>query len=479
MTNRTLIKGGHVVTMDPTIGVLETGDVLIEDNLILAVGANLDAPDAVVIDATDRLVIPGMVDTHRHTWQTQMRAICSDMTISGYMNTLRMAISPNYTAEDVYIGNLVGALEAIDAGVTTVLDFSHCNNSPGHAEGALTGLLESGIRGVFCYGFFDSNPPVQGFDTHSDRVADYKRLVTQNRDQDLITFGVSVNELGLVPFSQTEAEIAAARETGGLIAFHTACFFGTPLSNGIKDLHRAGLLGPDQVHIHAVALDELEWEYLGKAGTKVSIAAETEMNMGMGWPQMENCRKNDIKPTLSCDIISLNSGSLVPQMRLAIAAERHAQNEPINLSGEMPASLQTSVMDVLEWVTINGAEACGLGDVTGSLTPGKRADVVIAGNKETFTGQPAINPVGSLIFQSTPQDIRDVFIDGRHVKKDGKLVGFDLADLFQRSNASTTEILRKVHKDFPVLPPAIEGSKFAEREKEAGANISTPANTRA
>jgi hypothetical protein len=102
---------------------------------------------------------------------------------------------------------------------------------------------------------------------------------------------------------------------------------------------------------------------------------------------------------------------------------------------------------------------------------GKRADVVIAGNPDTFTGQPAINPVGSLIFQSTPQDILDVFVDGRHVKKDGKLVGVDLPELFARSNASADEILRKVHKEFPVLPPPVEGSRFEEREKQAKGNI--------
>ena len=471
MSKRTLIKGGHVVTMDPALGVLETGDVLINAETIEAIGAHLDAPGAEVVDASKRLVVPGMVDTHRHTWQTQMRAICADMSISGYMNTLRMAISPNYTADDVYVGNLVGALEAIDAGVTTLLDFSHCNNSPGHADGAIGGLLDSGIRAVFAYGFFDSNPPVKGFESHTERVADYKRLVEKYSNQSLVRLGVSVNELGFVPFSQTEAEIAAGRDTGGIIAFHTACFFGTPLSNGIKDLHKAGLLGPDQVHIHCVALDDEEWQYLGEAGAKVSIAAETETNMGMGWPQMQSCRRHNIKPTLSCDIISLNSGSLVPQMRLALAADRHAQNEPINKSGAMPESLKTTVLDVLQWATINGAEACGLGDITGSLTVGKKADVVIVGNPATFTGQPAINPVGSLIFQSTPQDILDVFINGRHVKEDGKLVGVNLPQLFARCNASADEVLRKVHKDFPVLPPPVEGSKFAEREKQAKDNI--------
>lgn len=471
MGTRTLIKGGHVVTMDSQLGTLDRGDVLLSDERIEAVGRDLQAPDATVVDATNRVVIPGLIDTHRHTWQTQMRAVCADMSISGYMNALRMAISPNYTADDVYVGNLVGALEAVDAGVTTVLDFSHCNNSPGHADGAIGGLLDSGIRAVFAYGFFDSAPPEVGYADHAERVKDYHRLVREHSNQSLVRVGVSVNELGFVPFEQTRAEIDAAREEGEIVAFHTACFFGTPLSNGIKDLHAAGLLGPDQVHIHCAALDEQEWAHLGEAGCKVSIAVETEMNMGMGWPVMAECRRRNIKPTLSCDIISLNSGSLVPQMRLAIAADRFAQNDPINRAGQMPESLQTSVHDVLGWATINGAEACGLGAVTGSLTPGKKGDVVIVGNLRTFTGQPSIDPVGGVILQSTPQDVQDVWINGTHVKKNGELVGVDLPALFARSKASTDEILRKVYRDFPVLPPQVEGSRFSEREKAAQDNI--------
>ena len=144
MPERLLIRGGHVVSMDDAIGDLTPGDVLIEDERIVAVGPGIDASGAQVIDATGQIVLPGFVDTHRHTWQTCLRGICADWTLRDYFRGIRQRISPNCSADDVYAGNLVGALEALDAGVTTILDFSHCNNSPEHADQALAGLLEIG-----------------------------------------------------------------------------------------------------------------------------------------------------------------------------------------------------------------------------------------------------------------------------------------------------------------------------------------------
>ncbi|MGW6796725.1 amidohydrolase family protein [Streptomyces chartreusis] len=471
MGKRTLIRGGYVATMDPELGNLVSGDVLIDGDTIAAVGQNIHAEGAEIVDAAGKLVIPGMVDTHRHTWQTQMRGICADMSLLEYMNTIRLAISPNYEPDDVRLGNQLGALEAINAGVTTILDFSHCNNSPEHADAAVTGLVDSGIRALFSYGFFDSSPSTTKFVDHEARLADFRRIFDTYTGTPRITFGVSLTEIGLIPWEHTVAEIRTARELGARIALHTGCVWGSAVTGGIKELHHAGLLGPDQVHIHANTLDEEEWTYLGRAGAHVSISPETELNMGMGWPVFEECRAHGIKPTLSCDVISLNSGSLVTQMRLGIAADRFAQNDPINRANRMPHSVQTQSMDALGWATINGAAACGLDDVIGSLTVGKKADVVVVGNAESFTGQPAINPVGSLVFQSTPNDVSDVFIDGRHVKRNGKLVGVDLPDLFAQSNASTQRVLDEVAKTYPQLPPPMQGSNFEALEEAAAANL--------
>ena len=471
MLDKILIRGGHVVSMDAAVGNFPKGDVLIEGDKIIAVAADCGGVDAKLIDATDKLVIPGMVDTHRHTWQTQMRGICADMTLIDYMNTIRLAISPNYTSYDVYIGNKLGALEAINAGVTTILDFSHCNNSPAHSDGAVTGLRDSGIRALFCYGFFDSSPETTAFGSHEERIGDYERILRTYSSEPNLTFGVSLTEVGLLPWPKTVAEIEAARRTNGRIAVHTGCFWGSVVNTGIKEMFAAGLLGSDHVHIHCVGLDDEDWNCLEQSGAHLSIAVETEMNMGMGWPAFCECRKRKMKPTLSCDVISLNSGDLLTQMRLALAAYRFADNDPINKRGAMPEKLTVTARDAFEWVTINGAIACGLEDRIGSLTPGKQADVVVIGNPSSFTGQRAIHPLGSAVFQSNPSDVWDVLVAGRELKRNGQLVGIDLKQLFAEANRSAETILNKVRQVHPVLPPPSQGSDFEALEQRAKENL--------
>ena len=176
MAARVLLRGGYVLSMDPVLGELERGDVLIEGDSIAAVGARLEAEDAELLDVSGHVVMPGFIDTHRHTWQTPFRGICADWTLEDYFRGMRMSISPNCSAQDVYAGNYVGALEALDAGVTTILDFSHCNNTPEHADAAVQGLRDAGIRAVFAYGYFPAPMSEPAFTEHGQRLADARRL---------------------------------------------------------------------------------------------------------------------------------------------------------------------------------------------------------------------------------------------------------------------------------------------------------------
>src|SRR5947207_5652847 len=190
VTERVLIRGGYVLTMDPELKDLTVGDVLVEGDRIAAIAPHLDASDAQVVDTRGCIVMPGFVDTHRHTWQTQMRALCADWTLTDYFLGMRLAISPAYSADDVYRGNFVGALEALNAGVTTLLDFSHCNNSPDHADAAVKGLRDAGIRALHCYGFFASQPSNPAFPSHDSRRADFDRIVRTYASADaLVSIG--------------------------------------------------------------------------------------------------------------------------------------------------------------------------------------------------------------------------------------------------------------------------------------------------
>ncbi len=448
---RILIQGGHILTMDPQLGDLPAGDVLVEDDLITAIAPRIQALDAELIDARGHIVMPGMVDTHRHTWQTQMRGLCADWTLNDYFNGVRLALCRAYNPEDVYIGNYLGALEAINAGVTTILDFSHCNNTPMHADAALDGLSHAGIRALFCYGFFASSPDSRAFATHSARIADLERISASLQPGGLLTTGVALTEVGLVPWADTMAEIEAARRVGGRIAAHTGCVWGSAICMGVREMDAAGLLGADQVHIHCNALGDEEWAMLARSNAKVSISPETELNMGMGAPVFGKCRQFGIKPTLSCDIVSLNSGDLFTQMRLGLAYQRFADNDLINRSGAMPEKLSYRARDVLQWVTVNGAQACGLEAKVGSLAPGKQADLIVLGG-DSFTMRPRHDAAGSVVFQATAHDVRDVMIAGQLVKRAGALIKVDLPRVLDRAEKSAREILARVSADAPESP---------------------------
>jgi cytosine/adenosine deaminase-related metal-dependent hydrolase len=454
MSDRTLIKGGYVLSMDADVGELEQGDVLIEGEEIVAIAPSIDATDAEVVDADGAVVMPGFVDTHRHTWQTTLRAICADWPLMDYFRGIRQTISPRYVADDVYAGNYVGALEALNAGVTTILDFSHCNNTPQHGDAALKGLRDAGIRAVFGYGYFPAPSEESGFGDHSERIADARRIKAEylSSDDGLVTMGIALTEVGLLPFELTKAEVDSAREMGALLVAHTGCTWGSSITGGLPEMHMHGLLDEAQVHVHCNCLTDDEFDLLAGAGSKVSISPETEIGMGMGHPVFSQCLSRGIKPTLSCDVISLNSGDMFSQMRLGLTFQRCMENDPINAEGAMPQHFNLTVRDALGWGTINGAEAMGLGSRTGSLTPGKKADVIlVAGNGLNMTPRPEV--VGSVVFQANPSNVTDVFVSGRAVKRDGELVGVDMADVRRLADESSERIFSNVLAAGPLLPP--------------------------
>ena len=459
MSRRVLVHGGFVVSMDDAIGELPRADVLIEDDRIVAVGPGLEATDAERIDATGGIVLPGFVDTHRHTWQTCLRGICADWTLRDYFRGIRQRISPNCGADDVFAGNLVGALEALDAGVTTILDFSHCNNTPQHADAALQGLRESGIRAVFGYGYFPAPSAEPGFADHAARLADARRIRADELpgDDGLITMGIALTETGLLPFDLTIAEAQSARDLGVPTVLHTGCSWGSALTEGVPELQRHGLLGPDQVHVHCNTLDDRDFDRLAQAGCKVSSSPETELQMGMGHPVIVRALERGMRPSLSCDVISSNSGDMFAQMRIALQFLRCIENDRANARNQLPQTLSLTVRDALGWGTCNGAHALGLEDRIGSLTPGKQADVVVLGGQR-LNMTPIADPVGAIVAQANPSNVDHVLVAGRVVKRDGQLVGVDLARIRRLAQESSERVLRAATADGqPLLPPADRG----------------------
>jgi cytosine/adenosine deaminase-related metal-dependent hydrolase len=459
MSQRLLLSGGFVLSMDEEIGELPRGDVLIEDGAIAAVGERLQVQDAELLDVSGHVVMPGFVDTHRHTWQAPFRGVCADWTLEDYFRGIRMAISPNCSAQDVYAGNLLGALEALEAGVTTILDFSHCNNTPEHADAALQGLRDAGIRAMFAYGYYPAPADPPSFADHSERLADARRLRERelSGDDALVTMGVALTEVGLLPFEQTLAEARSARELQIPSVLHTGCSWGSPLTEGIPELAHHGLLSGDQVHVHCNTLDERNLRRLAEHDCKVSASPETELQMGMGRPVIRRALELGMRPSLSCDVASSNSGDMFSQMRLGLQFERSVRNDSFHARNQMPDSLDLGVRDALRWGTANGAHAMGLEERIGSLTVGKQADVIVIGGNR-LNVVPMADPVGCLVAQANPSNVRHVLVAGRFAKRDGELVERDVARAIELARAASERVLGAVTTGgAPLLPPAPEG----------------------
>jgi cytosine/adenosine deaminase-related metal-dependent hydrolase len=296
MTGRYIIKNATVVSVDPSIGVKYNFDVTIEDNVIAAVGQDLEVAGHEIIDGRNAIVSPGFIDTHRHSWQTQTRTIAGDHVLSDYLASLRHVYGSCYTPEDVYLGNLVGALESIDNGITYLVDHSHIMNSPDHADAAIKALRESGIRSVFCYGLWP-NPYWLGsaVDAEQDkkpnwRLHDAKRVkethFRSNKPTDIIRFGLAPQEPeGGLPIEDFISEIKVGRDLGAsIITAHIALGHWGRGNYVVRKLQEAGMLGPDLLLSHCAALEEDEIAAVNANGVSVSTTPDTEMQMAMGHP---------------------------------------------------------------------------------------------------------------------------------------------------------------------------------------------------
>lgn len=473
MSNRTIVTGGQLITMDDDYGDLPDGAVLVEGDRILAVARDRDefaGVDAVRIDAAGGFVMPGVVDSHRHTWMALLRAFSADHSLLEFLAKAFYGIGSLVTAEDMAAATTVGALEAIDSGITTIFDICDCVNSPDHAVAAVEALRASGVRSVYAYGMqkFEFQPA--GFAHHAERLATARKLRSDcfPGHDDMSAMGMLMSDFGTVPFADTAAEFRLADELDLLAASHTAAATSSVLLKGIRELNDHRLLRPGHVHIHANAFTDLEWRIIADTGGKVSTSPETEMQMGMGHPPIRAALDHGLLPGLSTDIVCAGSGDLFSQMRLALQFQRTVDNDRVHRSGTMPVELGLGVHDALTWATRGSAEALGLGDRIGSLTPGKKADLIIV--KPRFDLVRSSYPAGSVVLQSTAADVDTVLIDGQIRKRHGQLVGYDLGTVRTRANTALDR-LEAGARSLPQLGSAEIRGWFEQAERQASVHF--------
>ncbi|MFE9188209.1 amidohydrolase family protein [Micromonospora sp. NPDC007208] len=436
-TDRPVVfRNGLVLTMDDAHTVLPGADVLVIGGRIAQVGVGLTAPDdALEIDATDGILMPGMVDTHRHLWQTAMRGYGADWTLTQYFVWYYLESGRLFRPEDVYAGNLLGAIEAIDAGVTTTVDWSHGLQTPEHADAAVDALEAVDGRFVLAYGNIQQGP--WEWATSPEFRDFHRRRVDGGK---LAGFQLAFDVTGDPAFPE-RAAFEVARELGVAVTTH-AGVWGATNDDGIRLMHENGFMNPSTVYVHAATLTQDSYNRIAATGGSVSVSTESEQSAGQGYPPTWQLRHHDIPVSLSMDTSVWWSGDLFSAMRSTLGADRSREHLEAHAKQETITHCHLRAEQVVEWATRGGARALGMDATIGALTPGRQADVVLIKNDASPVMFPILNPHGHVVFQAQRADVHTVLVGGRVVKRDGRLVGVDLAAARARV-AATIDHLRE------------------------------------
>lgn len=462
--DRTLLRGAIIITVDPSFPSEFEGDILIEGQVIKEIAPRIEVDEAStkVVDLAGRIVVPGFVDTHRHIWQTPFRYAGADWTIVQYAVAMWGLAGPAYEPEDQYIALRIGLAEALNAGVTQVYDWNHNVNTPDHADETVRAHRDSGARVVFGYGqgspdwatFLD---PAIGVSTPppSEDIARVQNQYYSSANQ-LTTLALAARGPEVSPIEVVQLETEQARRLGLRQSIH--------IGNGswahirpVKQMHDLGLLGDDITWVHGNGLYDEDLQLIADTGGKASCAPELESHMGHGPVAIKRFLDRGVRPALSVDTCTNVSGDMFAIMRAALAITRGDYQNAQIAEGVDPTKAALKTTDVIEFGTLRGAESNGLGDITGTLTPGKQADLVVIS-----TDSPSMIPMnyaaGAVVMGANAGNVEHVLVAGRFVKKDFKLVDTDLVWLRTNAEAVRDRLFARVGGTRGGWLPSMEGA---------------------
>ena len=420
-----LIRGATVLTMDPAVPDLAAGDVHVRDGAIVAVAQKIEAPSARVVDGTGMICIPGFVDTHFHLWNSMFRLfVRDDVPTLGYF-PVTARLGPLMGPEDSYRSVRLGAAEALAAGVTTLHNWAHNTRTPEHADAELSAMRDVGVRGRFAYG-----TPVGLSD---DAPMDFAGLARVKKDwmpdkDNLLTLGICSRNVGaltiggsaaaasrgVLTIEQIKRDWDGARALGLPITMHTSG------ASPIMELERAGLLGPDVQLVHPLLTTTEERAILKERGVSYSTSPQLEARRPsqLGEIQLGELLEAGVKVSLSTDHVASVSCNPFGAMRTLFALHSH------RIGARVPLTLKR----LLQLATIDGAVDLGIADRTGSITPGKRADLVLVRITDTNMA-PAGDPYEAIVSLGLPTNVDTVIVDGRVLRRAGTFTAFDHAKI--------------------------------------------------
>ena len=450
--SRMLIKGGCVVTMDARLGELPQGDVLIENGRIAAIAPRLEAPDgAEVIDAAGMIVMPGLINGHAHTWQSALRGIAGDWTVAQYMQAMHRGLATLYRPDDIYIANLMGALNQINNGATTLVDWCHNNPTPAHTDAAIQGLADAGIRAVFLHGSPKPNPrPGQ---KHFSEIPMPRAEVERLRkgrfasNDGLVSLGLAILGPYYSVWDVTRHDVALANELDLICSMHVGG--GTAMTpEGFERLVADGLIKDNFNIVHGNDIAPATIGRIVERGGTFTTTAEVELQMGYGDPVTGVLRAHGAPMAIGTDVEAISRGDMFTAMRVTLQHERNrSMTETLAKTGKRPDEMPVTCRNALEWTTVQGAKIHGLDGRTGSLAIGKAADIVLL-SADDITMFPVRDPIGSIVMQGGLAGVDTVLIAGKVMKRNGKLIYPRLAEKLETLRRSGDRILT----DFGYLP---------------------------
>ncbi len=376
----------------------------------------------------------------------------SDWSLPEYLAGIRGRIGPRFTPDDVYAATLYGATEALNAGVTTLVDWAHIMNSPGHADGSIAALREYGGRAIFAYGtpndeqiaewYIDSTIP------HSDDIRRVRERELGD-DSGLVTLMMAARGPQHTTPETSAGDWRLARDLGIRITVHAGEGAWSLRHQPVLRLHEQGVLGPDTTFVHGNQFSDEDFRLIADSGGSISISPEVEMHMGLGFPITGKSLSHGIVSSLSVDVPVTIGGDMFSVMRCALATERALVNEESIRRVEMVERLTITSDDVLRMATIDGARASGIGDRTGSITPGKEADIVLL-RANDLNLAPLNQPVAAVVVMAHPGNVDTVLVAGRFVKKHGEMLSVDVGSVLDKASASRDSLLERagVRRDY-------------------------------
>lgn len=453
---RVLIRGGSVMSMDPKVGDFARADVLIEGKKIVAVGPNLSAGGAAVIDARGRIVMPGFIDTHHHQFETALRSFLADGLLindgSGtpsanptYFEYILSRFAPVYRPQDVYFNELFGGLSQLDHGVTTVHDISQIHHTPQHSDAVAQALIDTGRRAVLGYFEGAGGNPSAAYAYPQDARRLKSRWFSSSDQLTTMSMGGEVY-LGAPTYTQAWK---LGRELNLQIVAHILSPFGIrpildQLAQGKGGVNNDIGLGPDNLFIHMTGMSDMAWQRVKDVGANVSLAVPIEMNMRHGIPPILKMQSLGIEPSLSVDVECTMTADFFTQMRSMMTMQRMVVNQQVLDSGLAQGNWWPTpngtppllnVRDVLRYATMNGARHLRLDGKVGSLTPGKEADIIIL-DATALNVAPLNNVPGAVVSLMDRGNVETVLVAGKVRKWKGKLLDADINRLRRELEAS-------------------------------------------